>query len=63
MDTFAGDEQMKIIKQKQNTVDKVKKTYKRPELTIFGTINQITENTSMGPQADGGGKGQKSMQS
>lgn len=62
MDTFAGDEQMKIIKQKQNTVDKVKKNYKRPELTIFGTINQITENTSMGPVSDAG-KGQNSMQS
>lgn len=45
---------MKKIKQNKNIVDKVKKSYKKPELTIFGTINQITENTSNGPIADGG---------
>jgi hypothetical protein len=51
---FAGNNFMKRIKQKQNTVDKAKKSYKRPELTVYGTINQITESVTGGKNADGG---------
>jgi len=53
---------MKRIKQKKNTADKVKKAYQRPELTIFGSITQITENLTAGPQNDTG-KGKGSMSS
>lgn len=45
---------------KQNAAGKVKKAYSKPELTVYGTINQITESTANGPVADGG-KGQTSM--
>lgn len=47
--------------QKQNITKVPKKDYHKPKLTIFGSINAITESTANGPTSDGGGKGQLSM--
>lgn len=53
---------MKKVKQKHNSAAKIRKIYKKPELTVFGTINQLTESLTSGKFSDGG-TGKTSMQS
>ena len=45
---------MKKVEQNQKATGEARKPYEAPQLTIYGTINQITEATTNGKFADGG---------
>ena len=53
---------MNDIKQNKDGLKESRKPYIKPKLKRYGTINQITQNTTMGKNTDGG-TGKLSMRS